>query len=62
MKGRAITPEQKREIVDRVLAAWLKTQHQRLGQFLHNAIHGQGDIFYVEDERLAELCEKLVKE
>jgi hypothetical protein len=59
---RAKTPEQKRDVVERVLACWLKCDHLRLGQLLCNA--AGGDPFYTEDFELAqraELLSRLVK-
>ena len=57
--GRAATPEQKRAVIERLYAAWLATQHLRLGQMIACAVRG-GDPFYVEDEALADACEALV--
>lgn len=48
MPGRALTPEQKKEITDRLLAAWLRVPAMRLGQLIMNATSGR-DIFYAED-------------
>jgi len=53
-EGRAVTPEQKRKAMERVLAAWLLVPELRLGQFIENAT---GNPFYVEDDALAEACE-----
>lgn len=51
---RATTPEQKREVIDRLYAAWLKVPDLRLGQFLSNAV---SEIFYVEDGAIADDAE-----
>lgn len=56
LPGRARTPEQKRAIMERVLAAWLRLPEQRLCQLIVNACH-RSDVFYVEDEPLAERVE-----
>lgn len=48
VEGRAETPEQKREVIERLYAAWLKLPQMRLGQLLSNA-GGQYDDFYTED-------------
>ncbi len=59
MKGRALTPELKAQVLQRIQAAWNEVPHLRLSQFLHSATVLQNpgrDIFYVEDE---ELCEEL---
>lgn len=59
MKGRAVTPEQKREVIERILEAWIRLHpHERLGQMLHNACSSDGDFFYIEDDRIAELAER----
>lgn len=63
IKGRAITPEQKREVIERIYNAWLKAPQQRLGQLISNATYNKNtikDIFYVEDEDLAEKIEELI--
>ncbi len=38
MKGRATTPEQKSELDRRLLAAWQKVPHLRLGQLIQSVI------------------------
>lgn len=55
MKDRAVTSEQKRAVVERLYAAWLKVPEQRFGQLVFNATDCL--IFYTEDEALAELIE-----
>lgn len=54
--GRAYTYAEKRAIMEKILAAWAVNQHLRLGQFLENAVklHNGADLFYLEDEILAE--------
>jgi hypothetical protein len=53
MTGRAETPEQKRAIVERLLAAWLAKPTLRLGQMIDNAgFRAATALFYVEDEAL----------
>lgn len=62
MKGRAITPEAKRAVVERLLRAWLAAPHLRLGQLLIAACEHRArpvDPFHVEDESLAALVEEL---
>lgn len=58
--GRAHTDEKKREIVERLLAAWTseRGRHLRLGQLIANA--GINDTFAVEDSELADLVERFV--
>lgn len=60
MNGRAITPEQKRAVVERLLAAWLVVPEQRLGQLICNGQSASHvvDVFYVEDEQLIRACEQ----
>lgn len=65
MKGRALTPHQKRAVLDRVLLAWERVPEQRLGQLLTNTFgapqnDGAANLFYVEDEALAEGLERYV--
>jgi hypothetical protein len=57
MKDRALTPEQKKEITDRLLAAWLRTPAMRLGQLVH-VVTGGRDIFYDEDYPLVKEIEE----
>jgi len=61
--GRAVTPEQKREVIERVYAAWLAAPQQRLGQFIKNAVGTLGPefMFSVEDDAIAAACERFVK-
>jgi hypothetical protein len=59
MTGRALTPEQKRAVMERILRAWEQVPELRLGQFLVGAAdRAERDVFYVEDEALADMCEK----
>jgi len=57
---RAITPEQKDEVMRRLLLAWKKHPAQRLGQLLWNANSqtNQADLFYVEDYELVRATEE----
>ncbi len=56
--GRALTPALKRELVERLLVAWQKTPHQRLGQLIANTLGADGDrLFHAEDDVLIELVE-----
>jgi hypothetical protein len=59
MRGRAETPEDKREIIERILAVWLSKPQQRLGQLIENARgwNPQVDLFMIEDQDLADLVE-----
>ncbi len=65
LQGRAYSDEQKLAIILRVLDAWRKDPHQRLGQLIMNATRNTGsltreplDIFNVEDEDLAAAVER----
>lgn len=62
MSGRALTPEQKRAVVERIFRAWLAAPSLRLGQLLANAWAPSlsGDLFYAEDGPLADAAEALV--
>ncbi len=66
MTHRAVTPAQKRAIVERILTVWEKTPELRLGQLIVNVMNGLDDehttrkLFYVEDEALAERLELLM--
>jgi hypothetical protein len=53
---RAHTPEEKRAIVERLLAVWLTVPDLRFGQMLTNAMR-DCSLFYVEDEVLASTVE-----
>ena len=64
--GRAATPETKRAAVERLLAAWERSPHQRLGQLLDNALimeslAGAVGLFGVEDEPLIAMVERFVE-
>lgn len=62
---RAVTPEQKRAVVERILKMWELVPGLRLGQLLVNAHSwrrpGHNDIFHDEDLDLAESVESIVK-
>lgn len=53
---RAETPEQKREVIERLYAAWLTSPTERLGQFIWN--RAGGDLFFIEDTALLAILEK----
>lgn len=55
LKGRAVTPAEKKAILEKVYAAWAKYPLLRLGQLIDNAMHGtEPDLFTIEDEALAQ--------
>lgn len=55
LKGRAFTDDEKKDAVQALLAAWLKTPHLRLGQLLVCATTNS-DLFYVEDSTLVDVA------
>ncbi len=62
--GRAVTPEAKRAVIERILAAWEKVPARRLGQLLMRAGEMEDPLMplrFVEDERLAGNVEKYVE-
>ena len=62
MIGRALTPEAKRAVVERILRAWLAKPDLRLGQMIEAARDRYApltDLFHLEDEALAEAVEHL---
>lgn len=64
-RGRALTDDEKRVIIERVCAAWTLpgANQQRLGQLIFNAARfpDKIDIFNVEDVALAERIERLAR-
>jgi hypothetical protein len=58
--GRAQTDDEKREVVEKLLAAWQseRGKHLRLGQLIANS--GIHDVFTVEDSELADLVTTFV--
>jgi len=61
---RAQTPEQKKEVLDRLLQAWLQYPELRLGQLVDNAMYINRDnkpnLFNIEDMALIEIIELFV--
>jgi hypothetical protein len=62
--GRAYTIEEKRAIMERILAVWEQYPDMRLGQLLDNSVHSgisvsdrAARLFYMEDKRLVEMVE-----
>lgn len=63
--GRAYTPEQKRQVLDRIYRAWLGAPTQRLGQLILNARRPEqpcAEVFYREDEDLVRDIEAFVRQ
>mgnify|MGYP006319314983 CR=1 FL=1 len=60
MSGRAETPEQKRAVIERILAAWLRMPDLRFGQLVSAAAdRAEHDAFFIRDEALCEAVEAL---
>ena len=57
MTGRALTVEQKRAVLKRILNVWAKSPEQRLGQLVVNSGIALNTLFSIEDEALANLLE-----
>lgn len=60
---RAYTPEQKKEIINRLLVVWISLPDLRLGQLIANANltkNEDKDIFYIEDFELIEKMESFL--
>lgn len=53
--GRALTPVQKRELVERLLVAWQQAPYLRLGQLLNL---GVDDLQNIEDDDLVAAAER----
>lgn len=58
---RATTPEQRREVVERLLAVWERHPELRLGQLVCSA-GNRHDPFYTEDFELVEKLENALGE
>lgn len=64
MRDRAITEEQKKEVLEKIFQLWMKYPEMRLGQLIENArlYTGEGkDLFYIEDYPLAGIIDRFVK-
>lgn len=65
--GRAFTPEQKRQVIQRLFIAWLKAPRLRFGQLIVNAVYqnrGVSDttrLYNTEDDLLVEDIEFLAQ-
>jgi hypothetical protein len=61
---RAVTTEQKRQVVEALLEDWLLVPDLRLGQLIDNAKHGlkQEDLYYIEDFDLVDTVRRFVNE
>lgn len=64
ISGRAQTSEQKRAVIERLLAAWERVPEQRLGQLIGNAMYHETwshqSIHMLEDFRLVNAIDKFV--
>lgn len=59
IKGRAYTTFEKRELIIRLLNAWIGSPELRLGQLLSNVF--DYDTFYIEDDEFVSRVEEYVK-
>lgn len=59
MDKRACSPQQKKEIMERLYAVWINNPELRLGQLLYNAFPNV-DIFYIEDEDFIQKLERRI--
>lgn len=53
--GRAMTPEQKRAAVERLLAAWEARPDLRLGQLVHHALRSEAPLAWLQSVEDADL-------
>lgn len=61
MKGRAITPEEKRKVMDNIYEAWLRTPELRLGQLMECAKPTSlDDLFYIEDDKMVNYIQEFI--
>lgn len=60
MKDRAITNEQKREVIESLYALWIKNPELRLGQLIWNGMK-EHDLFFEEDECFVEILKEYYK-
>ncbi len=58
----------KKDITNKILAAWEKVPHLRLGQLIENAVDEEYknsklkvDLFYIQDDKLLELIEIYIR-
>lgn len=61
---RAATPEKKKEVVDRILNAWLDVPNMRLGQFIEDArsyYRNSAPMFYIEDLDIVDILETFAR-
>lgn len=59
MNKRALTPEQKRTLIDRLYQLWLHNPKLRFGQLIRNVY--LTDFYYVEDEDFIHTLEQFYK-
>lgn len=59
IKGRAYTTFEKRELIIRLLNAWIESPELRLGQLLSNVF--DYDTFYIEDDEFVSRVEEYVR-
>lgn len=58
-KGRAVTYEEKRVVMEKILALWARMPFLRLMQLIESAC--SGDKFYLEDQELVKKIESFIQ-
>ena len=58
LPGRAMTVRAKVAILRRIAVAWFRFPNERLGQMITNRVGERDELFYTEDNALANLIEK----
>jgi hypothetical protein len=60
LRGRALTANEKRAVLERILEIWTRgdNRHLRLGQLIHNSIV-HAPLYFIEDGELAEMIERV---
>ncbi len=59
LKNRAETPEQKADVLKRILDCWTnQTPSLRLGQMLMNLVEKESDLWLIEDQTIVQRLEE----
>lgn len=56
--GRCETPEERCDILQRLLNVWDENPNLRLGQLIGNYIRSDSELYYIEDEHLIRSLER----
>ncbi len=62
MGKRAVTPEEKKAVIDRLHRAWLANPQLRLGQLIANyapGVHPNTELYYAEDDAFIQGIEQM---